>query len=111
MGVNQPDLFSAPVRHTDPVTSKNAAASVNVTRGRRIVAEVMQVSKWATHEQLIDAVRACGHTLSDSGVRTRCRELLELGWVKPSGRFHKTKAGRSTVVWEWCGPESWRAAS
>lgn len=110
--MNQPDLFgsissaaspttSAPVRRGARDTEKAAARSVNVEKTRRQVAEVMKVIRFGTHEQLIKAVAAHGYTISDSGVRTRCKELHDAGLVIDTERKVMLESGRASTVWAW----------
>ncbi len=37
---------------------------------------------------------------SDSGIRTRCSELVKMGLVRDTGRTERTASGRNAVVWE-----------
>ena len=103
--------YSAPVRRGARETEKSAARSVKVEKTRRQVADVMELVRYATHEQLIESVRAFGYVISDSGVRSRCHELVEAGVVRDSGRKIPTKSGRASTVWQWVPEAERRAAS
>lgn len=102
--MNQQDLWSvppeAPVRRGDPVTSKNAAKTVNVTRGRAQVLEVLRSLRCATDEELTAEVKRRGIVLSDSGIRTRRAELCDAGYVVASGEYGVTKSGRKSIIWQ-----------
>ena len=94
----------APTRRTDPQTSRDAAATVNITKGQQIVLAEFRLYRTMTDEQLIDAlaVRAAScpeARLSDSGARSRRAELVAKGLLVDSGDRLKTRAGRATIVW------------
>lgn len=86
------------VRRRDPDTSWEAAS--RQTEGnrarlqRRIYARLL-VDGPMTHEEL--------HELlwfeSPSGVRSRCSELVEAGWVVDSGERGRTATGGSSIMW------------
>ena len=103
---DQLDLFGALARNTDPETSHQAAATVNLTRGQRAVLAEFRLYRRLTDCQLIEslAIRASScpdSRLSDSGARSRRAELVAAGLVRDSGDRGKTDAGRATVVWEY----------
>jgi len=103
---DQLDLFGALARATDPETSHQAAASVNLTRGQRAVLAEFRIYRTLTDEQLIKslAIRATScrdAMLSDSGARSRRAELVAAGLVRDSGLRGTTVSGRKTVVWEY----------
>lgn len=104
MTEDQLDIFDAladeaRARRTDPITSHEAAASVKVRRSQEQVLAVIGKYGPCTHEQLIKHVKAAGITMTDSGVRSRCHELVEAGLVVDTGEKGLTQAGRKTTVW------------
>lgn len=103
---DQLDLFGAHARATDPETSHQAAASVNLTKGQRAVLAEFRMYRTMTDEQLIEALRiratSCPDArLSDSGARSRRAELVTAGMVQDSGLRELTASGRKTVVWQY----------
>lgn len=96
-------LPAAHARRTDPDTSRLAARSVNVTKGQRQVLWVIKASFGPVHDfTLDDLVEAAAHCLagekwSPSGVRSRCRELVDHGIVVRLGTT-RLKSGRSGHV-------------
>jgi hypothetical protein len=100
----QLDLFGAHARSTDPQTSHEAARTVNVTRGQKIVLNEFMMYHEMTDEQLIVALQvrqdSCPDAkLSDSGARSRRAELVAIGILKDTGRRAKTNTGRKTTIW------------
>ena len=94
----------APTRRTDPQTSRDAAATVNVTKGQQAVLAEFRLYRTLTDEQLIEALRiratSCPEArLSDSGARSRRAELVTKGLLVDSGDRARTQAGRATIVW------------
>lgn len=87
-------------RWSDPGTSFQAAASVDLTKGQKIVMAAFRVRNSMTDEELIDQVAILGLKLSPSGCRSRRKELVELGILRDSGVRSKTAHKRSTTVWE-----------
>jgi len=101
---DQLDLFGAHARTTDPQTSHQAARSVNVTRGQRIVLNEFLMYHHMTDEQLIEVLKirqgSCPDArLSDSGARSRRAELVAIGILKDTGRRTTTAANRKTTIW------------
>lgn len=92
-------------RSTDPETSHEAAASVtNIgDTHRRILGLLME--KPDTHHGLrerYERERGLFHLwpyVSDSGLRTRTRELVDRGYVIDSGQRVKLPSRRNAVVW------------
>lgn len=103
---DQLDLWGALARTTDPETSHQAAASVNLTKGQRAVLSEFRMYGTLTDEQLIQALQvratSCPDAkLSDSGARSRRAELVAAGMLIDSGQRGLTAAGRKTVVWQY----------
>ena len=87
-------------RRTDPGTSWAAAESVrNVRESQWRVYLALVDSDGMTDEQLIALARVEGWPMSDSGIRTRRCELVDLGWVCDTGERQTTAANRQTIVW------------
>lgn len=87
-------------RRFDPLTSFKAAASVDLTKGQKIVMAAFRVRNNMTDEELISTVASLGLKLSPSGCRSRRKELVELELLRDSGVKAKTASGRQTIVWE-----------
>lgn len=87
-------------RRYDPETSLMAAASVDLTKGQKIVMSAFRVRNSMTDDELIEQVARLGLKLSPSGCRSRRKELVELGILRDSGVRAKTASKRSTTVWE-----------
>lgn len=90
-------------RSTDPWTSWAAAESLGDLRARQAaVAAVFDASPdGLTLEELVDRYGRAGVPMpaqSDSGIRTRCRELVDLGLVVDTGTTRPTRSGRKARV-------------
>lgn len=105
--------FVAHARHTDPHTSHEAAASLTSERVRHSQIAVLGVlcgalSGYADDQELIDEYQMCRETLhweiprqSDSGIRTRRKELVQQGLVENAGKTTVSPdTGRRMIVWE-----------
>lgn len=88
----------ATARHTDPVTSHIAAASVGDLRPHQAL--VLSVLRDAdgplTDEEVFLKVDG---SMSVSGARTRRSELVEMGLVEDSGAKGLTVNGRPSIRW------------
>ena len=84
-------------RHTDPETSRRAAASVkDVTQTQAgILRTLWQIGQGDDE----DIYLYYGEYISESGLRTRRSELVRLGLVEDSGRRGLTASGRSCIIW------------
>jgi len=89
---------SAPARGSDPSTSHEAAASVDVRKSQQQVLELLQAGP-AIDDWLLGRAMAAGVWMSPSGLRTRRKELVDMGRVIDTGERHKTTSGRSSIVW------------
>lgn len=87
-------------RRTDPVTSYQAAASVDLSKGQKIVMSAFRVRNSMTDDELIAQVQRLGLKLSPSGCRSRRKELVGMGVLRDSGVKELTASNRSTIVWE-----------
>jgi hypothetical protein len=88
-------------RNTDPHTSHEAAASVvMVTETQLIILRLL--GKRMSDQQLVSAYRKLmpfkAPLASESGIRSRRAELVELGLVEAKGES-KTLFGRKCIVW------------
>lgn len=90
---------TAHARRTDPDTSKQAAASVNVTKGQEQTLDVIRRAFPISTFTLDDLVAAAAvlldaGTWSPSGIRSRCAELVAHGRVLQLGTT-RLATGRS----------------
>lgn len=87
----------AVARKTDPKTSHEAAESV-------VEVSDTQFKIWSllrkplTDEQLVEAFRSKGWMGTDSGIRSRRKDLVDLGVVVVKS-YATTRAGRKCIVW------------
>jgi len=91
----------AKARNTDPQTSHEAADSVkDITATQEYVLKALR--KPRNDSELVEAFRSLrtAPRASESGIRSRRSELVNLGLVVDSGRRIKTPAGRNSIVWE-----------
>ena len=100
-------------RRDDPWTSWAAAKSItDVTGAQAAVLYVMEIHGPTTLERLVDAyteARACGADLprqSPSGIRTRCKELMDAGHIRDTERTAPTVSGRAARVLASCAPSA-----
>jgi hypothetical protein len=89
-------------RLTDPDTSHAAAASVdNLTRTRRRILDLLRVFGPMTDQQIrFTYTQVYDEPISDSGLRTRRRELVDAEFVRDSGQRQQLASGRNGIVWE-----------
>lgn len=96
-------FYKQPARMTrwaDPITSYQAAASVDLNKSQKIVMSAFRTRNSMTDEELVIQVARIGLKLSQSGCRSRRKELVVMGVLRDSGVKEKTAANRSTIVWE-----------
>jgi hypothetical protein len=95
-------------RRENPETSFWAAASVtDLTQKQKAVIDILRrLGGEATDETIRNRYEA-SHDFnegfpqqSESGLRTRRKELVTRGDIRDSGRKRKLKSGRLAVVWE-----------
>lgn len=93
-------------RKTDPSTSHQAARSVKKLLEKQcaVLMLLKQHPLGLTLEELVTNLtyrQRLGKAKwqSDSGIRTRCSELVTLGYVVPSGIKRVTRSGRRAIVW------------
>jgi len=88
---------------TDPGTSHQAAASVRVSttavvRGR--ILDLLRTYGPMCDDDIATRYRATySEPATDSGLRTRRKELVTEGAVDDSGGLALTSSGRPTIVW------------
>jgi len=103
-----------------------ALGSADTQRERVLLLLTQAGDDGYTHEELQEALRQLGYRYSDSGVRTRCSELVDQGLVEDSGGRRRSRHQRWMAVWQvtkpkrehtlrvdcWCQPvvESYGAA-
>lgn len=104
---------SAHARRTDPVTSHEAAASVEPEKMRASQAYLLAIIKdyahvtdeelWGLYVDRSDGDRRMGGNppkMTVSGMRTRRSELVAKKKVRDSGLRRHTATGRRTIAWE-----------
>lgn len=101
----------ARARNTDPQTSHDAADRV---RGVNAVQSTILMILWQRgpltdpqiaeyYNQRVADGTATKH--SKSGLRTRRKELVEMGKVSPAAWKEKLSSGRYATVWAWDPPK------
>lgn len=107
-----PDLTPerAHARRSDPETSHAAAASISQEKLRASQVAVLAIFQrvGAMHDERLLAAYAdvtllhgtIGPMQSPSGIRTRRRELVDLGLLRNSGETVTLPSGRRSIVWE-----------
>lgn len=101
-----PKTRQAVARRSDPGTSWAAAKSVSETQMRISQQAVLSLFREygpMTDEDMVRQYELRLHRLpmqSPSGLRTRRKELQEMGKVRDAGRKAQLKSGRMAIVWE-----------
>lgn len=88
-------------RNTDIETSHEAAESVTkITPTREYILKALR--KPRTDSEMIEFYRGLkkAPAASESGLRSRRAELVEMGLVRDSGKRVRLESGRYSVVWE-----------
>lgn len=88
-------------RLTDPFTSWAAACDATGIdpKVRLIVKSALEAYGPLTHEQLVEVVRRV-RPVSESGVRTRTKELVDEGVVEAvPDMVAKSRYGRASLLW------------
>ncbi len=91
----------ARARVSDPVTSHEAAASVDdVTATQEYVLKALRKAR--PDVELVEAYRKFKRAprASESGIRSRRAELVDRGLVIDTGRRVRLESGRYAIVWE-----------
>ena len=96
--------LTAHARHTDPSTSHEAAASLSSDALRKSQYAVLSVLRECgpLDDQRLLTEYAWSELLpqSDSGLRTRRKELVSQGLVEDSGVKASSLSGRRMIVWQ-----------
>jgi hypothetical protein len=90
----------AKARVSDPVTSHDAAESVDrVTETQEYVLKALRRPR--VDVELVEAYRAFKRAprASESGIRSRRAELVDRGLVVDTGRRVRLESGRFAIVW------------
>lgn len=94
-------------RELDPSTSFEAARSLKTENITKTMSGILDILRNAPRhdEGLVQSYNALSihHIVpfaSDSGIRSRRAQLVELGLVEDSGQRVKTASGRSSIVWQ-----------
>jgi hypothetical protein len=86
-------------RRTDPITSRWAGWGIDVNRRQGMVLDAFVGLEQATHDELIDRVRAMYGDVAESTVRTGCSELEELRLVECLGAIGSSRRGKPARVY------------
>lgn len=99
--------MTARARKTDPATSHYAAESVTgITEVKRRILQTFEQYGAMTHEQLIENYnKLWGNSFkaSVSGLRSRCRDLVNEGYIVETPLEGVTSNGRKSTVWGLAG--------
>ena len=93
-------MKTARARRTDPITSHDAAESVdNITATQSYVLRCLKRPR--VDVELVNAYRAykTAPRASESGIRSRRAELVDRGLVVDTGRRVRLDSGRYAIVW------------
>ena len=105
--------MTAHARHTDPVTSHEAAATVDTNRSQAAVLTLLHryMGDYFTHKGVVSTYRRVSTQqaltnvtdrlphLSDSRVRTACNELARKGHLSHAG-YTSPARGRREAIWQ-----------
>lgn len=93
-------MKTAKARRTDPITSHDAAESVdNITQTQSYVLRCLRRPR--VDVELVSAYREykTAPRASESGIRSRRAELVDRGLVIDTGRRVRLESGRYAIVW------------
>lgn len=93
-------MKTAKARRTDPITSHDAAESVdNITQTQSYVLRCLRRPR--VDVELVSAYREykTAPRASESGIRSRRAELVDRGLVVDTGRRVRLESGRYAIVW------------
>lgn len=93
-------MKTAKARRTDPITSHDAAESVdNITQTQSYVLRCLRRPR--VDVELVSAYREykTAPRASESGIRSRRAELVDRGLVIDTGRRVRLQSGRYAIVW------------
>jgi hypothetical protein len=101
--------MAARARRSDPKTSHDAAASVrNLSEAQDWLLEFIRKIGPVTDQHIWEVSRGKYTDLktlelvsiSQSGMRTRRKELVEMGLIQDSGLRKRLRSGREAIMWE-----------
>lgn len=95
-----PGVTGPRARSTDPATSHAAAGSVGDLRESQRAVLACFLQHGPMHDEKLEVRYSQQPRQSESGLRTRRRELVDLGLLRDSGSTSLTVHGRKTVVWQ-----------
>src|SRR3989304_9160067 len=89
----------ARARTTDPLTSHQAVERLAVRNSQAKVYILLR--KWGPciDEQLLAAAKKSGVRMSESGIRSRRAELVDLGLAEDTGEGSLTHLGNMSTIW------------
>jgi hypothetical protein len=93
-------MKTAKARRSDPVTSHDAAESVdNITATQNYILRCLRRPR--VDVELVNAYRAykTAPRASESGIRSRRAELVDRGLVIDTGKRVRLDSGRYAIVW------------
>ena len=92
---------TAHARKSDPETSHEAAESVEVVKNQLyVLAAFSQICPCTDKTLVATYQRLSEHTQSDSGIRTRRKELVRKGIVRWTGDWVRGDTNRRERVWD-----------
>ena len=94
---SQLDAFA---RRSDPETSHEAAATVDIRRSQEQVINLFHRYGPMTDAELLEAADRLSVKQSPSGLRTRRNELVAKGVLRFTGTFKRLHTGRRARIWE-----------
>ncbi len=90
----------AHARWSHPETSHAAARSVrNIRASQRAILALFHKYGSMTLEELACRAKSADLPMSESGVRTRCSELVRLGELRDTGSSKPSRSRRRCIVW------------
>jgi len=98
-------------RITDPITSKEAAASVqHISEKMQIIVDILRTGA-KDETEIAEAynfkVRMGQAPMSSpSGLRTLRANLVKMGVIEESGKYSKTPSGRRSIIWRLVASDS-----
>lgn len=97
---NPPESPTPRARLTDPATSHAAARSVGDLRESQAAVLLCFLQHGPMHDEKLEVRYSQRPQQSESGLRTRRRELVDLELLQDAGETTLTVHGRRTTIWE-----------
>lgn len=94
-------------RRTDPQTSHDAADKVkHITRVQTVILLILWAKGPMTDPQIAEhyheqVASGSAPNHSESGLRTRRKELVDSGYIVATGEKRRLDSGRYAQVWNW----------